>query len=173
LPALLEQAHSGAHEPLSLVERVDLTNDEITIGIGLAPLLSGQLKSLRLAVPARIRRRGVEQKLVIPGAGSSESTRSEDPSLLRLVARSRHWFEAIASGRVASFKEIATAEGVSEQFVSNRISLAFLAPQIVENICRGTQPADLTADTLVKRTEIPLSWSEQMAQLQPDASLKS
>ena len=79
-----------------------------------------------------MRRRGFEQKLVIPGAGSSATTRSTDPTLLGLVARSRHWFESIASGRVASFTEIAKAEGVSEQFVSNRISLAFLAPEIVE-----------------------------------------
>jgi hypothetical protein len=123
-------------------------------------------------VPAHIRRRGVEQKLVIPGAGSSATTRTADPALLRLVARSRHWFEIIASGRVTSFKEIAKAEGVNEQFVSNRISLAFLAPQIVESIHAGTQPADLTADALVKRVEIPLAWTEQVALLQPDGSLQ-
>lgn len=172
LPALIEQARSGTYEPLGLVERVDLASDEISIEIGLAPLLSGWHKSIRLAVPARMRRRGVEQKLVIPGAGSSATTRSTDPALLRLVARSRHWFEIIASGRVSSFKEIAKAEGVSEQFVSNRISLAFLAPEIVENISAGSQPADLTADALVKRIEIPLSWSEQVALLQPDGSLQ-
>jgi site-specific DNA recombinase len=171
-PSLMEQARSGMHEPLSLVERVDLTNDEISIEIGLAPLLSGQPKSVRLAVPARIRRRGVEQKLVIPGAEPSEISRSTDPALFRLVARSHHWFEAITSGRVTSFKEIAKTEGVSEQFVSNRISLAFLAPQIVENISAGTQPADLTADALVKRIRMPLSWSEQVAQLLRDGSLE-
>lgn len=167
LPALIEQARSGMREPLSLVERVELASDEITIEIGLAPLLSGRSQNVRLSVPARLRRRGVEQKLVMPGAGSSDAARSTDPTLLGLVARSRHWFEAIASGQVTSFKEIARAEGVSEQFVSNRISLAFLAPQIVESIRAGTQPAELTADALVKRTEIPLSWSEQVAQLQP------
>jgi hypothetical protein len=61
---------------------------------------------------------------------------------------------------------------VSEQFVSNRISLAFLTPQIVESIHAGTQPAALTADALVKRIAIPLSWSEQVAQLQPQDSLE-
>jgi DNA invertase Pin-like site-specific DNA recombinase len=172
LPALAEQARSGMHEPLSLVKRVDLASDEISIEIGLAPLLSGQLKSLRFSVPARIRRRGVEQKLVIPSTGSSATTRTPDLALLGLVARSRHWFESITSGRVTSFKEIAKAEGVNEQFVSNRISLAFLAPQIVESINAGTQPTDLTADALVKRIEIPLAWSEQVALLQPDGSLQ-
>ena len=61
---------------------------------------------------------------------------------------------------------------MSEQFVSNRVSLAFLAPEIVENISAGSQPAGLTADALVKRIEIPLAWSEQIAQLQPDGSLE-
>jgi len=172
LPTLMEQARSGMHEPLSIVERVDLTSDEITIEVGLASLLPGQPKTIKLAVPARIRRRGVEQKLVIPGAGRSVTTCTTDPALLGLVARSRRWFEAIASGRVTSFKEIAKAEGVSEQFVSNRISLAFLAPQIVESIHAGTQAADLTADALVKRIEIPLAWSEQVALLQPGGSLQ-
>ena len=159
MPALLEQAHSGAHKPLSLVERVDLTSEAIDSEIGPATLLSG----LRLAVRARVRRRGVEQKLVIPGADSGEATRSADPALHWLIATSRHWFEAIASGRVASFKEIAEAEGVSDQFVSDRISLASLAPQIAESIHAGTQPADLTADAFVERIEIPLSWSDQVA----------
>lgn len=61
---------------------------------------------------------------------------------------------------------------MSEPFVSNRISLAFLAAQIVESISTGTQPADITSDALVKRIEIPLSWSEQVAQLQPHGSLE-
>ena len=38
--------------------------------------------------------------------------------------------------------------------------LAFLAPDIVEAILAGTQPVDLTAETLTRR-DLPLSWSEQ------------
>jgi hypothetical protein len=38
--------------------------------------------------------------------------------------------------------------------------LAFLAP-IVEAILAGTQPVDLTAETLTRRADLPLSWSEQ------------
>ena len=39
--------------------------------------------------------------------------------------------------------------------------LAFLAPDIVEAILAGTQPVDLTAETLTRRADLPLSWSEQ------------
>jgi site-specific DNA recombinase len=39
--------------------------------------------------------------------------------------------------------------------------LAFLAPDIVEAILAGTQPVDLTAETLARRADLPRSWSEQ------------
>ena len=163
LPGLVEQARAMTHEPLSLVERVELSADAVTIQIGLGSLSpGGDPRSISLEVPVRLRRRGVEQKLSIPGADSPGSADGRvDASLLQLIARSRCWFEAITSGRVSSFKEIAQAEGVSEQFVSNRIRLALLSPEIVERICRGTQPDTLSADALVKRIELPPSWAEQ------------
>ncbi len=43
--------------------------------------------------------------------------------------------------------------------------LAFLAPDIVEAILAGTQPVDLTAETLIKHTELPQAWAEQKALL--------
>jgi len=43
--------------------------------------------------------------------------------------------------------------------------LAFLAPDIVEAILAGTQPADLTTQTLIRRTDLPLNWAEQRALL--------
>ena len=43
--------------------------------------------------------------------------------------------------------------------------LAFLAPEIGEAILAGTQPVDLTAETLTRRADLPLSWAEQKASL--------
>ncbi|MEQ8960178.1 MAG: hypothetical protein RLP02_20015, partial [Coleofasciculus sp. C2-GNP5-27] len=57
--------------------------------------------------------------------------------------------------------EIAKAEGISCRYVGHLLPLAFLAPDIVEAIFAGTQPADLTAQTLIKRTNLPLKWAEQ------------
>jgi hypothetical protein len=39
--------------------------------------------------------------------------------------------------------------------------LAFLAPNIVENIAAGQQPPELTARALTERIELPLLWNEQ------------
>jgi len=64
-----------------------------------------------------------------------------------------------------SFKEIAKANGVSEQYVGKLILLAFLAPDIVEKIASGGQPEDLSAEDLTKRIELPHSWEDQQALL--------
>jgi hypothetical protein len=45
------------------------------------------------------------------------------------------------------------------------IPLAFLAPDIVAGILSGTQPVDLTTETLTKRIDISLGWAEQEALL--------
>jgi len=55
--------------------------------------------------------------------------------------------------------------GVSDRYVSHLLPLAFLAPRFVEAILAGNQPVDLTTEILIKRTDLPLDWSEQKALL--------
>jgi site-specific DNA recombinase len=46
--------------------------------------------------------------------------------------------------------------------------LAFLALEIVEAIFAGAQPVDLIAETLTKRTDLPLDWTKQKTLLGVD-----
>ena len=84
-----------------------------------------------------------------------------DPILLKEIARAHRCFQALLTRRVASIAELAALEGVDERYVSNVLPLAFLAPEIVEAIVRGAQPADLTATKLVRRIDLPLDWQAQ------------
>jgi len=77
------------------------------------------------------------------------------------VARSRVWFEELASGRVRSLAESARAEGIAKRYVERLSRLAFVAPAIVEAICQGRQPAELNAETLLNRIDLP-EWSTQL-----------
>ena len=70
------------------------------------------------------------------------------------------WFGDLTSGRATTLSEIAEREGVTRRYVGHLLPLAFLDPGIVEAILAGAQPADLTAQTLIKRTDLPLSWAE-------------
>ena len=49
-------------------------------------------------VPLRMKRRGVETRIII--AAGDDLPQKVDPALLKAVARSRAWFEELASGSV-------------------------------------------------------------------------
>ena len=57
--------------------------------------------------------------------------------------------------------EIASQEGVDKSYVSRVMTLAFLAPDIIESIIAGRQPADLSVERLTKRIDLPLDWAQQ------------
>jgi hypothetical protein len=95
-----------------------------------------------------MKRRGVETWIII--AAGSEPPREVDSALLKAVARARVWFEELASGRVRSLDEIARNEGIAKRYVERLSRLAFVTPAIVEAICRGQQPAELNAETLLR-----------------------
>ena len=84
-----------------------------------------------------------------------------DPILLKEVARAHRCFDALVTGRASSIPAVAAREGIHDRYVSSLLPLAFLAPEIVEAIVRGTQPKDLTAKKLIRRTRLPLEWRAQ------------
>ncbi len=111
-------------------------------------------------IPMQLRRRGVEMKFIIDG--TSKMSAKVVPALVRLVARAHCWFEDLVSGRASSMVEIGKREKIGKRHVSEIIRLAFLAPDIVEQIVNGVQPPELTARILLqKSTRLPLDWESQ------------
>ncbi len=133
--------------------------------VDLSEFLGEEGAVVRYVVPTRIRRRGVEMRLVLHGGNKGSSDDRVDPALVKAIVRGRQWFEDLATGRAGSLLEIAEAEGVSNRYVGHLLPLAFLAPDIVSRIFAGTQPVDLTTETLTKRIDLPLGWTEQRAML--------
>jgi hypothetical protein len=150
----------------SLVDRAELHPDGIRLSIRLPIGTSAKPQasattylSITRTVPLRVRRRGVEMRLVIGGSGSAPRI---DSTILKATARAHRWFDDLVSGRSASMVEIGQREGVGKRYVSRMIRLAFLAPAIVESIAEGRQPPELTAQFLsTGRGDLPLSWSAQ------------
>ena len=71
------------------------------------------------------------------------------------------WFLFAVLRRLLARPTKATV-GVGKRYVSRIIRLAFLAPSIIEEIARGQQPPELTAQALSTRPDdLPLSWSAQ------------
>ena len=80
-------------------------------------------------------------------------------SLLAAIARGRRrWLEEIVAGAMASPDAIALREGCTRRQVNARLSLASLAPAIVEAAIAGRLPHGIAMRDL---TDLPLCWSEQ------------
>jgi hypothetical protein len=71
----------------------------------------------------------------------------------------RQILQTIAQRR--KFYGVARREGIARGYVERLARLAFVAPAIVETICQGQQPAELSTETLLNRINLPLEWSEQ------------
>jgi site-specific DNA recombinase len=105
-----------------------------------------------------MRGRGAELRLVVEGHDSPTS--KADPALLKAVVRAHRWFDELVYGRAASLAEIAQRAGVTARYVRRLLRLAFLAPDIVEAIAEGRQPAELTVQRLTYTT-LPAEWAAQ------------
>ncbi len=150
----------------NLIDRVQLESGGIRVSLNLKSLITDPIETRDAAsltmtrfIPMEMKRRGVEIRLVIEGE-SARAARS-DPALLKAIARSHRWFHELASGRTASIREIAKREGVYDSYVKRLIPLALLAPDIVQSICDGSQPATLTAEALKRTAQLPLEWTKQ------------
>ncbi|MCG8405199.1 MAG: recombinase family protein, partial [Phycisphaerales bacterium] len=141
-------------EVQELVDRVDLSSDKIVVRVK-APDDQAQ----EIVHPVKLKRRGVERKIVIPGLGGHAA--EPDPLLCSLVAKPLIWIERLTSETPPTLSEIANDDGMSVSDVSRTLQLVFLAPDIVEAILAGRQPVDLTAQKLKRLRELPTEWPAQ------------
>ena len=99
-------------------------------------------------------------KLIIDG--NSKMSPKMEPALVNMVARAHRWFDDLVSRRASSMVEIGERERVGKRRVSQIIRLAFLAPDIVDQIVSGVQPTELTAETLLRKSQrLPLDSESQ------------
>ena len=166
-PATSDVSSSGTVgcAPLDGVQRIELEPESMALTLDLSNVLGPSGAAVRHVLPIQIRRRGVETRLVLPGHSLGSSSGRTDPALVKAVVRGRVWFEAIASGRVRSITELAKIEGVTRRYVGRLLPLAFLAPDLVAKILSGTQPVELTAESLTKGISLPVAWADQRAAL--------
>ncbi len=98
-------------------------------------------------------------RLVIPPGHAGDLQPRPNATLIKALIRAYKWKKRLFSGGAPSTSAIAKEEGVTERYVGRIMRLAFLAPDIVEAILDGHQPADLELERLMKG--IPVSWDAQ------------
>ena len=130
------------------------------------PKISSDGRTITVRVPISIRKRG-GRKLVLAPDGTNVTAapvrRHIDNAMVKAIARAFRWREMLESGTHATIAEIAAAEKINESYVGRVLRLTLLAPDIVEAILNGRQPAGLQLDELMRR--FPVGWREQRGEV--------
>lgn len=161
ISGLLDRVRGSVGDSLDLVRRIDLGDEAVTLQIDLSSFIYGKEIVVQHRIPARIRRRGVEMRLVVSDGATGLIDPRVDQTLVKAIVRAKKWFNDLASGRVHSLEEIGRAEALSDRYVGALIPLAFLAPEIIGKIVSGTQPVELTTQLLMRQAKLPLDWADQ------------
>ena len=117
--------------------------------------------NITVRVPLATRRRPERKTIVLPeGAASPAPARScADPALAKALARAHRWQRLLEEGRYASISELAAAEKIERGYLGRVLRLTLLAPDIVQAIFDGRQPAELALPALLQ--PFPADWERQ------------
>jgi hypothetical protein len=118
----------------------------------------GHLPRITITEAVALRRAGREMALLVASTVAADRA---DPSLIRLVAKAWALREALVSSSAQSLTAFAAEQGMSQSYATRLVRLAWLAPDIIEAILHGRQPANLSASRLMRDTRIPTDWQEQ------------
>jgi site-specific DNA recombinase len=107
-------------------------------------------------------------RAIIPAA-STASRRDQRPirvetraKLVTAIAKGRHWLSELVAGTVENVERIADRETCSIRQVNRTITLAFLAPSLVQAAVDGRLPRGIGVATL---RDLPAEWARQYERL--------
>ena len=114
-----------------------------------------------VVVPFTIRKRGGRKLILTPdGTLASPPTRTRpDSALLKALARGFRWKKMLQEGNYQTLEEIANAENINPSYISRLLRMTLLAPELVEAILAGRQPAALTMARAMQ--PFPTEWQRQ------------
>jgi site-specific DNA recombinase len=160
----------------TLIERVEVRVDQIDIHLrptrlsvlfDVAPTPSQSIldqETLILSVPVRLRRAGMEIRMLIDGTDRFAAVKP-DARLIKLLVRARRFNATLVQSDGVVFAALAMREGVSRSYFTRVVRLSYLAPDITQAILEGRQPRDLTAEKLLAHSRLPLAWHDQRTAL--------
>lgn len=157
--------------PCDFIERIVLYKDRVEIILSdeglkkLAPLdhhaTSAAYPDKKLSLLVRLARRGRSGRLEDPDDVDHQAGRP-DGALVKAISRAHDWLGRFERGEVASYHELARAEGFTPGYVRSVMQLAFLAPSLVEAFLNGRRRLRGGVVELLTG-KLPLGWRQQRA----------
>ncbi|MBW7950020.1 MAG: hypothetical protein H3C55_11805 [Pseudorhodoplanes sp.] len=114
--------------------------------------------TIRVVIPLKVKHRNGRPRIVPPDDVELEPP-SQEPHLLRAIARAWRWRRQLESGDVATIQDIADAEKVSDRFVGRMLRLAYLSPLVLERLLLYRKASAVSIKELAAAAE--LAWAEQ------------
>jgi hypothetical protein len=124
--------------------------------------LSADGNAVIVFVPLTLRNRG-GRKIIVSPAGEQQWAPIRpriDGTLIRALARAFRWKDLLDTGCFTTVSELAAAEKLDRSSVSHVLHLTLLAPELVEAILDGKQPATLQFQPLMRG--FPVEWDKQL-----------
>jgi site-specific DNA recombinase len=119
-------------------------------------IIDGEAAIFRLPIVLKHR----QGATMIDAPNTTTPATRPDRALIRAVALAKASADQLAKGEFASVKTLAAAKGYCEHYLAKLLPLAWLAPDLIELILAGRQPAAISLKVLVDEP-LPMAWSEQ------------
>jgi hypothetical protein len=116
-------------------------------------------------IPLTFRKRGGRKVVVTPDGAAWAPRPRVDNAIVKALARAFRWRRMLDTGAYGTLEDLARAKRLGPSYVSGILRLTLLAPEIVEAILDGRQPAEVQLDDLLEG--FPLEWAGQMARFRP------
>jgi DNA invertase Pin-like site-specific DNA recombinase len=147
----------------SRIIRVDVKQDHVAVQLA----KSSNLCEKNLLIPWTKTAAKRPREVILPASISSRREvrpiRAETRArLVSAIAKGRRWLDELISGTITRVEEIAARENCTVRQVNMTISLAFLAPNLVQAAVDGRLPRGIGIANL---RDAPVEWSLQHARL--------
>jgi site-specific DNA recombinase len=104
---------------------------------------------------------------VMPAGGSGklvfedQNAKTPDAVVVKAIARASIWFEQLTTGKSQSMAQIALAEDITDNYVSNLIHLAWLSPDLVGRVMEGDSEATALARAAMLSRKSDALWERR------------
>lgn len=128
--------------------------------------IAARLGRIQIEIPWELKSKRPKREILLPHtdpAKDGRPVRSEVRiSIVKAVALGRQWLGELVSGHVPDTEALADREQRSKRSVHMLISLAFVAPDIIEALISGRLPRGIG---ITRLTDLPPSWAKQRQML--------
>lgn len=121
--------------------------------------MNGSNDHIRVLIPLTVRKRNGRPKILPPENMVAQHSCAQDPHILKALGRAWAWKRRLDSGEVATAGDLAKLEGVTERFVSRTMRLAYLSPEVLEQLLVRREPPAISVSELINANHLP--WATQ------------